>query len=541
MKANELKNRWFGVLFALLLSASITVGRKIVFSGDVADGKEANYLKPMNWMDLLIFILLATAIYFAIMLISEYHQRLLDILFKGHRFSAHGKYQTLIISVLLLAAWSPYLLSLAPGSVTGDTMSSIWQVFEDSVELNNHMPVLYTLFLGGLIKLGLAVRGTFNAGIYFYTFIQTAIMIATIVSLVRYLIERETPAWMVVVTMAWFMFMPLFPDYALVLWKDPIFSCALIWITILIARLVEDHALISRRSWVWKFSLACLVAAFTRNNGIYVVIALLICVILIVHLYSRRLILSAICICCIYYGITGPVYSMFGIENEFAESVGIELQSAAAVINEGGVLSESDEEVLYTLLPEENWKEDYEPCLVDSIKWDSAFNQEYLEANKRTFLKTVLHVVSENPGICLKQYVMSTFGYWKIGVQNDYGYIDTEFQEYYGMHRTDWFAKLFGTSIQSEVSGFRVYIGTGTLFWLIAAGMMILVMDRRRRHGWLICIPAMAVFLTVMIAAPVSFSLRYVYVFALGLPLYLILPLLQCRTSEVQQKEREQS
>ena len=35
-----------------------------------------------------------------------------------------------------------------------------------------------------------------------------------------------------------------------------------------------------------------------------------------------------------------------------------------------------------------------------------------------------------------------------------------------------------------------------------------------------------AIWLTVMIATPVAFSLRYVYIFALGLPLYLLLPVM---------------
>ena len=46
------------------------------------------------------------------------------------------------------------------------------------------------------------------------------------------------------------------------------------------------------------------------------------------------------------------------------------------------------------------------------------------------------------------------------------------------------------------------------------------------KYAWLIYIPPMVNWLTIIVATPVAFSLRYVYVFALGLPFYIIFPAL---------------
>ena len=50
--------------------------------------------------------------------------------------------------------------------------------------------------------------------------------------------------------------------------------------------------------------------------------------------------------------------------------------------------------------------------------------------------------------------------------------------------------------------------------------------EKAGRGDWIIYLPALGNALTVFLATPVAFSLRYVYVFAIGLPLYVLLPFL---------------
>ena len=44
------------------------------------------------------------------------------------------------------------------------------------------------------------------------------------------------------------------------------------------------------------------------------------------------------------------------------------------------------------------------------------------------------------------------------------------------------------------------------------------------RGAWIAYVPALANWLCLMIAAPVAYSIRYVFIFVIGLPVYLFLP-----------------
>ena len=72
---------------------------------------------------------------------------------------------------------------------------------------------------------------------------------------------------------------------------------------------------------------------------------------------------------------------------------------------------------------------------------------------------------------------------------------------------------------------YPVIMGSGTLLWLCLAGCALVC--TRRWDGAVMYLPAMLNWATVMIATPVAYSLRYVYIFAIGLPLFLALPLME--------------
>ncbi|MBF1019248.1 MAG: hypothetical protein HXK90_07270, partial [Lachnospiraceae bacterium] len=124
-----------------------------------------------------------------------------------------------------------------------------------------------------------------------------------------------------------------------------------------------------------------------------------------------------------------------------------------------------------------------------------------------------------------------------------------------GLHQTDLIQKLFGSTIRPLLKKRMIWIGSGTLLWMTLGGMLLSILYREGsgskitgskisgregsgskisgREGekagggdWIIYLPALGNVLTVLIATPVAFSLRYVYVFAIGLPLYVLLPFL---------------
>lgn len=512
--------------FSALLSFSITAGNRVVFCGSVQGRTGENYFQKFVWYDLIIFLACFVLIFFVLNGIETLKQRVaVRDIHEEQRMPVKERRVWIVCGVLIFLAWLPYLLALAPGSVLEDSLNSVAQIIDPEVPLNNHHPVMYTFLVGVFIRIGLAV-GNINAGVFLYSLFQAAVMIATVSYVPVIMYRRRFPGWVTVVTMLWYMFMPFFPDYAVIMWKDPLFSCALLWLGFLLLELADDRTLIRERNWLVRFLAAGLAAAFFRNNGIYVVIISVAAAGILCRRQLKRFLAAVLALLAVYYGVTGGIYDRAGIETEFVESLGIPLQQMAAVVANGGEFSDQDEEFLYRLLPEEEWRNSYAPCLVDSIKWNPQFDAGYLEENKGEFFRVWFSGLIRNFPEYVKAYGMETLGFWMPGIQNDYGYIDTYISENgYGIYSVDLLERFAGiTSVGEWIREFRIYVGSGTLLWLIMTAVTLTLMEKSRY--WIVSLPALGNWLTTMIAAPVAFSFRYVYIFALGLPLFLILPFL---------------
>ena len=512
------------IIFSVVLATIIILGRMAVFNGDVGGGADQNYFREFEPWDALYFILIAVAVSFVLILLDRMRRKeIFRVVMQWNLSEVVGWKVYLAAFILILLAWLPYLLALSPGSVLEDSLDSVSQILDPSVPVNNHHPVLYTLYVGIFVKAGLFL-GNINIGVFLYSVVQAGVMAGTIAYTIMIMCRKAVPVLFTGAAMIWYMFMPFFPDYAMTMWKDPIFSCALLWMSLLLMELVEEKEKICSRRWLTKYMAVCLITAFFRNNGIYVVVLSIAAATILCRGKLKRFLCTMLAVLAAYYAITGTVYNWCGIRTEFVESVGIPLQQIAAVVVNDGDISQEEEQFLYALLPEEEWKNSYAPCLVDKIKWNGQFNDEFLEENKTRFLKVWMSLLVKNFPEYVKAYGMETLGFWKIGVQDEYGYIDTFIAENgYGIHESSTLQKITGPGLNEFVRNFRIYVGSGTLLWLILGAALFVLRDKS--SFWIVFIPALGNWMTTMIAAPVAFSFRYVYIFALGLPLFLSLPI----------------
>lgn len=517
------KNICITLLFSLILSMLFMQGSHIVFSGNIAGSMKKNYITPWTFEDMGRF-LLCFLIVFALLSLLHYITETFCTI-SNREMSNHTLFSgLLLLTVLLLLCWSPYLLSYYPGSVLADSLVSIRQALAEHIT-SNHYPVAYSLLVGIFIKTGLLL-GNINTGVFLYSLFQSILMALTLSFTLVWLYRKGVCKPALFIFFLFYAIMPFFPAYAIIMWKDPIYSCALLLLMILLFEvLATKGALLSSPKIIVSFLLLFAAVSFFRNNGIYTVI---LCS-LILFAYYRKQIIRAftafLCFIGIYFIITVPIYQALDIESEFVESLGIPLQHLGCTIAAHGELTPAEEEFLFTLLPEENWRKDYRPCIVDTIKWDKEFNAAYLEENKGTFIKVWFSVLTRNFGTYVNAYCLETFGFWKPFVQNSYGYIDTYISDNeLSIVSEDMFLRLFGVSIQEQLAQFRPMIGSGTLLWCFLICLYLCIMQAKKTG--LILVPALANWLVILIATPVAFSLRYVYIFALALPLALCLPFL---------------
>lgn len=598
------KRYLYAVLYAVVLGFSVAAGRNIVFGDDVSLSYTENYMKPFGITSLLIFVAVSAASFAGIQVMLRFYDRL-RLLFV---YPAQGKSQQeipqqeipqkktpqsgspllvdlqqavpqpkdgvfgkrrgfLLVLLLLLVSWLPYLLSFAPGSVLDDSLASITP-WTNGTPLTNHHPVVYSLLVGGFVYLSKILPLSLNAAVFLYSLVQSVCLAGTLAALFYRLQRAGARRWVLAAGIAYAMIVPYFPAYAMILWKDPLYSCALLWLSMLLFDAVRKEGGLSGRAWQVKWSLALLGTAFLRNNGAFCL--LFMAAALLLSGQRKQFFCTAcmtVIVALLFFTVQHTVYPLCHIaDTEYTEKIGIPLQQLAATVAYKGKMGEEEREFLFKIMPEQEWKARYAPCLADKIKWTDGANMEYISQNKRSFWKVWGNLLLKNPAIYLRAYGMDTFGFWVPGVQNRYGYVDLYITENnLGLHQTDLVQKLFGSTIRPLLKKRMIWIGSGTLLWMTLGGMLLDILCREGsgskisgREGsgskipgskisgrkisnskisggegekggkgdWIIYLPALGNVLTVFIATPVAFSLRYVYVFAIGLPLYVLLPFL---------------
>lgn len=152
---------------------------------------------------------------------------------------------------VIALTWAPTLLAAAPGLFMGDTGAQIRQWFnlpngtsdylnliDPDVLLNGHHPVAHTALVGGCVQLGLAVFGDENAGLMIYTLLQFAVTASCTAYLVSTL--RRLGAGLVAraAVLAFFVFVPMFSNYAVLVTKDVLFGDAVVLLAVQMAKLL---------------------------------------------------------------------------------------------------------------------------------------------------------------------------------------------------------------------------------------------------------------------------------------------------------------
>lgn len=426
-------------------------------------------------------------------------------------------------SFIMILFWIPVLIIYFPGIVPEDATVSIAMVLGD-LPWDNHFPVFYSLIAGGCVYIG-RLLGNPNLGVFFYSVLQMVSM-ALILGYVLEWLQRRMHKMLVWFSLAFFCGAPVFGNYAIVMWKDPWYSGLLLLLSLFLydRAVVEKEALPEKRN-LFQYGLLCLLICLMRNNGIYIVILISACLVVYYRKQVKKVALTCAVTILLTYVITGPVYqAVFSAENLFVEAVGVPLQQMVRVVVQKGEMTDEDREFLDHLMPMEKYQEYYNPFLVDPVKWAPEFQTEYLDAHKAEFFKTWFSLLKRNFGTYVEQYLMETYGFWHIGGDTSYEFVKGQ------IAANDWwlyqympFEKYLGYSMQEEIWEKYDFLPSGLLVWIVFFDVMFCWVRKKGRY----ILPLLAMignWLTLMVATPTAFGLRYILVMMLGLPLLVMYP-----------------
>lgn len=433
--------------------------------------------------------------------------------------SATNKKLWLACFLVLFASYFATLLLSFPGTFSTDSYASI-SILQGELPWSNAHPVFYTLLIGPFVTLGNAV-GNMTVGLFAFSLVQLTLMAAVCSYACSWLRKMGMPLLAVFAALAFFAFNPVIARYATTMWKDVPFAMTMLLVILQLFEiaLTKGAAIQSPRACI-KLALLTLLTCLLRNNGIYAMAAGVV-VLIAVWRKAWKWFMPMVGAIVLAQLISGPFYTSLGIEpSPFRESVGIPIQQISAVVAEDGEMTEEQLEVFSQLVDPEAVAEVYAPYSSNFVKYHESFSDEWLNAHKKEFLQLYFEVGLRNPAIYTRAWIGATQGYWN-------------------METHSWVVSEAGRNLAYEATGLEILNGdsetnydelrkSSFLSPLFNMGFAAWVMIALCAFRWIkgdrklitAYIPLIALWGTMLIAAPFYCEFRYQF------PIHLLLPVI---------------
>lgn len=502
------------VLFGILLSASLVVGGNV--DRGVWEFRGFSYIDTFRF---LVYAIVTTIVFYLVLCrIGQASQGLKQDEFLLRKWITK--------SAIIFICWIPYLLMFYPGNLSVDSYWSIQQIL-GNVPLSNAHPIMYTALVGFFVKIGMTIKDL-EFGIALYSVFQMLVLSVVFGGVCEWLRKRSSKKWIVVLATVFFALNPLVAMYAITMWKDILFSTWVLLLVVYLYKLLGDEkeVICGTRTRV-ILSILGLLVAFGRNNGIYIVCLVYLSLIFYYRKFWKKTIPVFGIVLIFISLVQGPGYSIIGVQKgNLAESLAVPLQQIAYTVKHDGEIEESQAEFLENIIPLDKMAEVYIPYSANGVKFDSEFDNEFLENNVVEFLKVWGQMLPANFKNYVKAYLMHTLGYWHIGT-NDwrciYGVVDSP-----GIEGIDFIEKITGVDFSENLSHFieskintipiinLIYSIAFSVWTVVFAGVCFI--ESKKSKYLITILPLIGNWITIMIASPIFCEFRYMFSLHITLP-----------------------
>ena len=508
------------VLISLLFAAFALVGR-------TADKVKYEQTTPIlhslfNVRSLFVFLILSIIFYIIITIFEFFSLKFSLVSNKSHRISTKAIF--FICFAIITVCYIPYFISDYPAVVTSDSNLILRQAF-GADELYNHHPVLYTLFVMGLCRLGRLIFGSNNAGVALTALVQMIGMAATFAFAVTFLVKRKINKVYAALVLAFFALFPMNAHFAVTITKDIPFAALMLLLVLSLISLVEKRDKPTAGKMLVPALLTFLVSLL-RNNALYIMPLLL--VFLVISFKGKRL--AVLC----SFGtpivavalITGVLFPALNIKkSESTEYIAVPLQQVGRIVCACDV-DEKDLAAVNDFLPIEFIEEKYNPTIVDTLKFKTGtrfgptYDTEYFDQNKLSLAKLWARLCIKHPLTAADAYLCLTLGYWypenyygpaSLGVVE--GAADIE------VYKADTEISLLDRAVSAvyETPVINRIWNVGLWMWLLIL-FSVIAGKKNGARALLPFVPVFGLVLTLLAATPIFAEKRYMYAVLVTLP-----------------------
>lgn len=457
-----------------------------------------------------------------------------------------NKHPFLFCFIIILICWLPYIISFYPAILSPDPSYQIMQFFhidnkystysillDPSVIITNHHPVIHTLLLGSMVKIG-TLLGSVNIGLFLYSIIQILILSSTLSYTIVFLKNIKIPTKYLLLCLIIYALTPVFPFYSMSAVKDVIFGSLIILYIISIYQFMNKKE-ITFKDMLKELLLMILIILF-RNNGFHVI--LLSFPFLLFYKNKKQILMIFLLMLTFNITYNKVILPYFKITpSSIREVLSIPFQQTARYVNEyDSELSEKDKKIIDQVLEYDTLATRYNPELADPVK--NKFNRYYKSEDLKEYFKVWKKGLFKHPITYIEATVHNTYGYFYPFKTNWYFYhkYDTRivkkgFDYHYNSLSSERnFLTIIATIFPYiPVIGFLVNIGFNSWILLFMACYLIY----QKKYKSLVVLLPSFVLLLVCVASPANTYFRYALPNIFAMPLLFGIFLKDCETKKM--------
>ena len=417
--------------------------------------------------------------------------------------------------LVLLIAWSPYVISMAPGSDCPDMASQLAQFVNG--DYSSHHPLYATFVYGTVYSLGSAIAGA-NAGLLAMMLFQTLALALALSLEVVELAKMRFSRSACIAALVFFAVVPVFGSYCQWLVKDSLFgACFALYVTVYIRCCLRAEAGgVSERDIALLLG-ASLLASLLRNNAFYVVAFAAIAFALV---FRKKLNAAKVVwlLAVIPMAIGLSQVAIIGTDaqkGDIREALSIPFQQTARYAAEhSGDITDEEKQAIDAVLDYSDLSDRYRWYISDPVK------NKAMTDNKTAlveYFKVWAAQGLRHPVCYVDSFLDQSFGYWSLASPEIYGREFADFANAWAAQSLDvttgyFFPELVGGAKKAVVAlrdmpflGIFSIAGFYTLVGLVLAA---LALYRGKPRAVILLVPS-AVLLLTCIAGPLNGSIRY--------------------------------
>lgn len=195
--------------------------------------------------------------------------------------------RVLVLAACIILLWCPAFLAFYPGNYSSDGPIQVTYFLNDGI-VDLHWPAAHTLLLTGIMQLGNALFGSYNAGVSLFCALQAIALAFALSYAANKALSWSVPVWLVLVSNTFIVLNPVVQAYAVTTAKDSLFAVFFVLTMVSIIDIIRDESCLAHPAFVVQLTLCAFGMCLMRKQGVYVLALVIVVMLFFISSWKRR-------------------------------------------------------------------------------------------------------------------------------------------------------------------------------------------------------------------------------------------------------------